>query len=102
MFAYRSSMVARGIACLAASLALFISITSPLLALTNENVNVLTTVNKKVVWRATEGGVTVSSNTSWILYADTPHGVIRVQGATTAGDEVAFPEGTTAYTIVAD
>lgn len=102
VFEYRSSTVVRGISCLAASLALFVSITNPLIALTSENVNVLTTVNKKVVWRATEGGVSVSGNTSWTLYAQTPQGVVRIDGVKTAAHEVTLPKGTTAYTIVAE
>ena len=102
MFEYRSSTVARGIACLAASLALFVSITNPLIALTSENVNVLTTVNRKVVWRAIEGGVAVSGNIAWTMYAETPRGVIRIDGVKTASHEVFLPNGTTSYTIVAE
>jgi hypothetical protein len=102
VFEYRSSTVVRGITCLAASLALFVSITSPLIALTSENVNVLTAVNRKVVWRATESGVAVSGNIPWTLYAETPQGVLRIDGAKTASDEVALPKGTTAYTIVSE
>ena len=102
MAEYRSSTVVRGLVCLAGSLALFASITSPLLAHTNESVSVLTTVNRKVVWQATDAGVTVSGNTSWTLYAETPQGTIRVLGQKTAAQAIDFPEGTTTYTIVVE
>ena len=102
MFTYRSATVIRGVGCLAASLALFVSITSPLLAVTNGKVNVLTTVNTKVVAEATDGGVTVRGNTAWALYADTAQGTVLVHGHKTAGVAVPLPPGTTAYTIVAE